>query len=75
MFTRSRILLTKLLARYDHGQAFVHQVNDPLLFCSQILQQQQVRGVSKDVATNKSLFHFHRAGVMDPDVTKVLAMI
>merc|ERR1712032_1086052 len=75
MFTQSRTLLTKLLARNDHGQAFVHQVNDPPLFCSQIFHQQQVRGVSRDVTTNKSLFHFHRAGVMDPDVAKVDAAL
>ena len=61
MFTlRSRRLLTKLLARNDHGLAFIHQVNVPLL------SQQQVRGI-----TNKSLFQFHLAGVMDPDVAKV----
>merc|ERR1712032_598960 len=75
MFTRPRTLLTKLLATNDHGQPFVHQVNDPLLFRSQILQQQQVRGASKDVAPNKSLFHFHPAGVMDPDVAKVDAAL
>merc|ERR1711971_179313 len=76
MLTRSRTLLTKLLARNDHGQAFVNQVNNPLLFSSQILQrQQQVRGVSKDVATMKSLFNFHPAGVMDPDVAKVNAAL
>ena len=62
MFTlRSRRLLTKLLARNDHGLAFIHQVNDPLL------SQQQVRGIS-----NKSLFQFQPTGVMDPDVAKVL---
>merc|ERR1711971_70665 len=65
MFTlRSRRLLTKLLARNDHGLAFIHQVNNPLL------SQQQVRGM-----TNKSLFQFHLAGVMDPDVAKVDAAL
>ena len=60
---RSRRLLTKLLGRNEHGLAFVHQVNDPLL------SQQQVRGI-----TNKSLFQFQPTGVMDPDVAKVLPM-
>ena len=64
MFTlRSRRLLTKLLGRNEHGLAFLHQVNDPLL------SQQQVRGI-----TNKSLFQFQPTGVMDPDVAKVLPM-
>jgi len=65
MFTlRSRRLLGKLLGRNEHGLAFVHQVNDPLL------SQQQVRGI-----TNKSLFQFQPTGVMDPDVAKVDAAL
>jgi len=56
---RSRRLLTKLLARNDHGQ-----IKDPLL------SEKQVRGMS-----NKSLFQFHPTGAMDPDVAKVDAAL